>query len=186
MPQMAAIRSKLRSSVRVSGYSINVSVKRVRNRTQFGDREAKAASSASRDRICSLLQADGQISKGLTSIKPVSNIIEAGIVVDHRLRTSNRRVFAIGDVAGALQFTHVAGYHAGIVIKNALFRLPAKVSYDAVPWVTYTDPELAHVGMNEAQANDSRCRPSDRSIRFSQTMTVHALSGPQRVRLRLS
>lgn len=75
-----------------------------------------------------------------------------GIRVDARLRTTNKRVFAIGDVAGALQFTHVAGYHAGIVIRNALFKLPAKADYKAVPWVTYTDPELANVGLTEAQA----------------------------------
>ncbi|MCG8543631.1 MAG: FAD-dependent oxidoreductase, partial [Alphaproteobacteria bacterium] len=75
-----------------------------------------------------------------------------GITVDDRLRTSNKRVFAIGDVAGGYQFTHMAGYHAGIVIRNALFNLPAKVKSHAVPWVTYTDPEIAHVGMTEAQA----------------------------------
>ncbi|HSE79238.1 MAG TPA: FAD-dependent oxidoreductase [Alphaproteobacteria bacterium] len=77
-----------------------------------------------------------------------------GIKVDARLRTTNKKVFAIGDVAGGLQFTHVAAYHAGIVIRNALFRLPAKVDYAAVPWVTYTDPELAHVGLTEKQARD--------------------------------
>lgn len=75
-----------------------------------------------------------------------------GIAVDERLRTTNKSVFAIGDVAGGYQFTHMAGYHAGIVIRNALFNLPAKTDYRAVPWVTYTDPELAHVGENEAQA----------------------------------
>ena len=77
-----------------------------------------------------------------------------GIEVDARLRTTNKRVFAIGDVAGKYQFTHIAGYHAGIVIKNALFRLPAKLNYDAVPWVTYTDPELANVGLSEAAARE--------------------------------
>ncbi|HEX9570144.1 MAG TPA: FAD-dependent oxidoreductase [Rhodospirillales bacterium] len=75
-----------------------------------------------------------------------------GIEVDQRLRTSNKRVFAIGDVAGGLQFTHVAGYHAGVVIKNALFRLPAKVDTRAVPWVTFTTPELAQVGLTETEA----------------------------------
>lgn len=75
-----------------------------------------------------------------------------GIAVDARLRTSNKKVFAIGDVTGGLQFTHMAGYDAGIVIRNALFRLPAKVNYSAVPWVTYTNPELAQVGMTEATA----------------------------------
>ena len=75
-----------------------------------------------------------------------------GIRVDARLRTTNKRVFAIGDVAGGLQFTHVASYQAGIVIRNALFHLPAKVRTDAVPWVTYSDPELAHVGVREDEA----------------------------------
>jgi len=75
-----------------------------------------------------------------------------GIKVDARLRTTNRNVFAIGDVAGGPQFTHVAGYHAGIVIRNALFRQPAKVDYRSLPWVTYTDPEFAHVGLTEEQA----------------------------------
>jgi pyruvate/2-oxoglutarate dehydrogenase complex dihydrolipoamide dehydrogenase (E3) component len=75
-----------------------------------------------------------------------------GIKVDARLRTTNRRIFAVGDVAGGPQFTHVGSYHAGIVIRNAIFRLPAKVDYRALPWVTYTDPELAHVGMSEPDA----------------------------------
>ena len=77
-----------------------------------------------------------------------------GIEVDQRLRSTNARVFAIGDATGAYQFTHVAAYHAGIVIRNALFRLPAKVDYRALPWVTYTDPELAHVGLTERQARE--------------------------------
>ena len=76
----------------------------------------------------------------------------SGIKVDGRLRTTNRRAFAIGDVTGGPQFTHIANYHAGIVIRNALFRLPAKVDYRAIPWVTYTDPELAQVGLTEALA----------------------------------
>jgi pyruvate/2-oxoglutarate dehydrogenase complex dihydrolipoamide dehydrogenase (E3) component len=75
-----------------------------------------------------------------------------GITAVARMRTTNRRAFAIGDVAGGPQFTHIALYHAGIVIRNALFRLPAKVDYRALPWVTYTDPELAQVGLTEAAA----------------------------------
>jgi pyruvate/2-oxoglutarate dehydrogenase complex dihydrolipoamide dehydrogenase (E3) component len=75
-----------------------------------------------------------------------------GVQVDGRLITTNRRVFAIGDVIGGPQFTHTAAYHAGIVIRNALFGIPAKVDYKALPWVTYTDPELAHVGITEAEA----------------------------------
>ncbi len=75
-----------------------------------------------------------------------------GITVDRRLRTTASGVFAIGDVIDAPHLTHVAGYHAGIVIRNALFRLPAKVDYTALPWVTYTDPELAQIGATEADA----------------------------------
>ena len=78
-----------------------------------------------------------------------------GIEVDARLRSSNKRVYAIGDVAGSYQFTHVANYHAGIVIRNILFWLPAKTDYRALPWVTFTDPEIAHVGQTEAQAKQA-------------------------------
>jgi pyruvate/2-oxoglutarate dehydrogenase complex dihydrolipoamide dehydrogenase (E3) component len=74
------------------------------------------------------------------------------LLLDRRLRTTNKKVFALGDAAGGPQFTHVALYHAGIVIRNALFRLPSKVDYRALPWVTYTEPELAHVGLTEAEA----------------------------------
>jgi pyruvate/2-oxoglutarate dehydrogenase complex dihydrolipoamide dehydrogenase (E3) component len=81
-----------------------------------------------------------------------------GVTVDRRLRTSNKRVFALGDVAGSYQFTHAAGYHAGIVVRNALFRLPAKVDDRAMPWVTYSDPELAHVGLGEEMARKSHDR----------------------------
>jgi pyruvate/2-oxoglutarate dehydrogenase complex dihydrolipoamide dehydrogenase (E3) component len=72
--------------------------------------------------------------------------------VDRGLRTTNRRVYAIGDVVGGPQFTHVANHHAGVVIKRALFRWPAAVSEAALPWVTFTDPELAHVGLTEQEA----------------------------------
>lgn len=77
-----------------------------------------------------------------------------GIQVDARLRTTNRKVFAIGDVAGGFQFTHVASYHAGIVIKNALFRIPAKQDTRCIPWVTYTEPELAQVGLTAERARE--------------------------------
>ena len=75
-----------------------------------------------------------------------------GVKVDARLRSSNKHIYAVGDAAGQYQFTHIAGYHAGIVIRNALLRIPAKVDYRAVPWVTFTAPELAHVGMSEDEA----------------------------------
>lgn len=78
-----------------------------------------------------------------------------GITVDSRLRTTNRRVFALGDVAGGPAFTHVAGYHAGIAAQNILFGIPARTSYEALPRVTYTDPEIAQAGLTEAEAREA-------------------------------
>jgi pyruvate/2-oxoglutarate dehydrogenase complex dihydrolipoamide dehydrogenase (E3) component len=75
-----------------------------------------------------------------------------GIIVDAALKTSNRRIYAIGDVAGGPQFTHVAGYHAGLVVRNLLFRLPVHTSYDATPEVLYSEPEIAQVGITQAEA----------------------------------
>ncbi len=75
-----------------------------------------------------------------------------GVTVDSKLRTSNKNIYAAGDVAGGLQFTHVAGYHAGLIIRHAMFRLPIKNRTDIIPWVTYTDPELAQVGLSESGA----------------------------------
>ncbi|WP_415234192.1 dihydrolipoyl dehydrogenase family protein [Pseudorhodobacter sp.] len=75
-----------------------------------------------------------------------------GVTVGADLRSSNRKVYAVGDAAGGLQFTHVAGYHAGIVIRQMLFGLPSKSSTAHIPWATYTDPELAQVGPTEAEA----------------------------------
>jgi pyruvate/2-oxoglutarate dehydrogenase complex dihydrolipoamide dehydrogenase (E3) component len=76
-----------------------------------------------------------------------------GVKVDAGLRSvSNRRVYAIGDAAGGQQFTHLANYHAGLVIRSALFRLPVRERMELVPRVTFTDPEIAHVGLTEAEA----------------------------------
>lgn len=75
-----------------------------------------------------------------------------GIKVGDNLLTSNSKIYAIGDVAGGLQFTHVANYHAGIVLRRICFRLPAKATTDHIPWVTFTEPELANVGLSEDEA----------------------------------
>jgi pyruvate/2-oxoglutarate dehydrogenase complex dihydrolipoamide dehydrogenase (E3) component len=82
-----------------------------------------------------------------------------GITVDASLRTSNRRVSAIGDCNGLYAFTHMAGQQASLFIRNSLFRLPARLDRDAVPWATFTDPELAQVGLDEREA---RRRHGDR------------------------
>ncbi len=77
---------------------------------------------------------------------------DKGIKVNARLRTRNRRIYAIGDVAGGPQFTHWAGYQAGLVVRSILFRFGGKVRPDVLPWVTFTEPELAHVGLTEEEA----------------------------------
>ncbi len=102
-----------------------------------------------------------------------------GIKVGADLRSSNKRVYAVGDIAGGLQFTHVAGYHAGVVIKSILFGLPSKAKTAHIPWATYTSPELAQVGLTEAQARDAHgdrlevvrfdFADSDRAITTGQT-----------------
>ena len=81
---------------------------------------------------------------------------ERGITVGAKLKTTNRRVYAIGDVTGGAPFTHAANYQAGLVIRNALFRLPVRAREDLIPRVVFTDPEFAHVGLSEIEAARGR------------------------------
>ncbi len=115
------------------------------------------------------------------------------VLVDERLRTSARGVYAVGDVTGALPFTHVAAYHARIATPNALFGLRRKVSYAAVPWATFTDPEVGRVGLTEQQARDRwgdravvaefDYSASDRAITAGQARGFAKLIGDHRGRL---
>ena len=75
-----------------------------------------------------------------------------GIHVDRRLRTSQKHIYAVGDVCGPYPFTHMAEYQAGIVLANIVFRTPKKTDYRVVPRVVYTDPEVASVGLTESEA----------------------------------
>ena len=75
-----------------------------------------------------------------------------GLKVDNRLRTSHRHIYGAGDVTGKYLFTHAAGYEGSVVLSNAILRLPRKTDYTHFPWCTFTDPELASVGMNEQSA----------------------------------
>jgi pyruvate/2-oxoglutarate dehydrogenase complex dihydrolipoamide dehydrogenase (E3) component len=79
---------------------------------------------------------------------------KGGIVVDERLRTTVGNVWAAGDVVGPYRFTHVADYHGRLVAPNALFPVGRKLDYRVVPWCTYTEPEVARVGLTEAEARD--------------------------------
>jgi pyruvate/2-oxoglutarate dehydrogenase complex dihydrolipoamide dehydrogenase (E3) component len=75
-----------------------------------------------------------------------------GLKLDRRLRTNHKHIYAAGDVTGTYQFTHAAGYEGGIVLSNAILRLPRKADYTNLPWCTYTTPELASIGLNEKRA----------------------------------
>ena len=77
------------------------------------------------------------------------------LVVDARLRTSNKKIYACGDVAGPYQFTHMAEHQAGVVLRNALFHWPAKAQTTGIPWCIFTAPELARVGVSEREAQQS-------------------------------
>jgi len=88
------------------------------------------------------------------------------IVTDARLRTSNKRIFAAGDVVGGPQFTHMAEHHAGVVLRNAIFRLPAKVETKVIPWATFSEPELARVGLSETEAGQQGIHHKVYSVPF--------------------
>ncbi|SEO79128.1 dihydrolipoyl dehydrogenase family protein [Aquisalimonas asiatica] len=103
-----------------------------------------------------ILVAAGRAPKvdGLDLERAGVTVEEGRIPVDARMRTSVRHIHACGDVCGTYPFTHVVEYQAGVVIANVVFRLPKKADYRVIPWVTYTAPELAHVGLTEAAARE--------------------------------
>ncbi|RJX35915.1 MAG: mercuric reductase [Desulfarculus sp.] len=90
-----------------------------------------------------------------------------GLVLDSRLRTSQKHIYGAGDVTGAYQFTHAAGYEAGVALANAVFRLPRKVDYTFLPWCTFCDPELASLGLNEKAAQKAGVKYSLWSEEFA-------------------
>lgn len=101
-----------------------------------------------------------------------------GLKLDSRLRTTQKNIYGAGDVTGTFQFTHAAGYEGGVVVSNAIFHLPRKINYTYMPWVTYTDPEIANIGMNENTAKKAgihytvwteEFRNNDRSLAESET-----------------
>lgn len=94
-----------------------------------------------------------QVNLGGLGLENISvDFDKKGLKVDARLRTTQKHIYAAGDVTGAYQFTHAAGYEGGIVLSNAILRLPRKADYTNLPWCTYTSPELASIGMNEKRA----------------------------------
>lgn len=149
----------IRTSLRKNGVDLleGVQVKEVRKNQEYIEIVIEQNGT---ERVISgshLLLATGRKPNIATLNLTKANIAHSnkGIITNDQLRTTNKKVYAIGDVVGSYQFTHIANYHAGIVIKNAIFKLASKVDYSAIPWVTYTDPELAHVGLLASEAVNS-------------------------------
>ena len=149
-PELAAV---VVSRLRAEGVDLRGSVKIGRvERTDRG--LAAILDDGERIEGSHLLVAAGRapIIEGLDLDKAGIAHTRRGITVDGSLKTSNRNVWAIGDCNGLYAFTHMAGYEASLFIRGALFRAPARLDASLVPWATFTDPELAHVGMNEREA----------------------------------
>ncbi len=156
-PELAAI---VLEKIRGEGVEIREETKVIRVETTFVGKTQKirlhVEINGEADTIDgdTLLVATGRAATvgGLDLEKAGIEYSRRGITVNKKMRTSNSKVYAIGDVAGSLQFTHVAGYHAGLVIRAILFRMNARENTHIIPWSTYTDPELAHVGHTEETA----------------------------------
>lgn len=102
------------------------------------------------------------VSLGRVPVSQGLDLDKAGVLTDQRgfvttnrrLQTNIKNIYACGDITGPYQFTHMAGYQAGIVVRNIIFKLPAKVNYSVIPWNTYTIPEVSHVGYTEPWAKN--------------------------------
>jgi len=81
-----------------------------------------------------------------------------GIDIDDHCRTGQRHIFAVGDVTGRYQFTHMSAHMARVALTNALLKIPAKIASQQVPWVIYTEPEVAQIGALASQLDDARTR----------------------------
>jgi len=171
------------------GIVFHLNAKVVRVRQEAADRKAVVIATAEGEQklVCeAILVALGRAANvdglGLEAIGV--DFDRGGITVDDRMRTTHKHIFAAGDASGGYQFTHAAGYEGGIVVANAVFRLPRKADYTYLPWCTYTDPELASIGMNEKTA---RARGEEYSV-FSEAFEDNDRSlaeGQHRGRIKL-
>ncbi len=91
---------------------------------------------------------------------------ERGVIVDDHLKTTAPHIWACGDITGEYLFTHVAEYQGKIAAQNALLPVKAKADYRIVPWTTFTDPEVAHLGLTEAEAREAHGEASVYKVPF--------------------
>jgi pyruvate/2-oxoglutarate dehydrogenase complex dihydrolipoamide dehydrogenase (E3) component len=139
-------------------FRLNTGIKRVRD---LGSEREVVVEQGGRERSlkaeCILLALGREGNHGPLGLEAIG--VEAdrkGIKVDARLRSpAQKHIYAAGDATGKFLFTHAAGYEGSIVVSNAIFRLPRKTDYTLLPWCTYTDPELASIGMNEVRAREA-------------------------------
>ena len=141
------------------GVSFLLNAKVVRVRQERSDRKAVVVETHGGEQTLvadSILVAIGRTANvGGLGLEDIGvDFDRVGIKVDNRMRTSQKHIYAAGDINGGYQFTHAAGYEGGIVVANAVFRLPRRADYRFLPWCTYTDPELASIGMNEKVAQE--------------------------------
>ena len=139
-------------------FYLNASVTSVSDRG--GQKEVKIRDENDRETILKgeqLLVAMGRMPNidGLNLEKAGVDFTPKGVTINARMKTNQKHIYAAGDVTGDYLFTHAAGYEGGIVVSNAIFHLPRKADYTLLPWCTYTDPELASIGMNEKAARDA-------------------------------
>jgi len=149
-PELA---TQLRACLEAEGVRVQTGVEVIRAERQ-GDFAVVVTSNGQRREAERLLVATGR-RPNVTDLDLAAAGVEygpRGIAVDRRLRTSQKHIYACGDVCGPWAYTHMAEYQAGIVISNALFRFPKRADYRVVPQVVYTDPELAWVGLSEHEA----------------------------------
>lgn len=127
------------------GEKIGVEVKRQNKETQEIETDSVLISVGRRPNV-----------DGLDLDKARVEFTSKGIKVNDKLQTTARNIYACGDVIGSYQFSHIAEYHAGIAVPNAVLPLPIKrkVDYSNIVWTTFTDPEFAHAGITEAQAKE--------------------------------
>ncbi|MDX9820692.1 MAG: FAD-dependent oxidoreductase [Syntrophales bacterium] len=158
-PEDADLADILRKRLEAEGVEIRVSTKAVRARMR-GSAIVLTVAPAAGEGLPQDIEADALLVAtgrkpniaGLGLDAAGIQVTARGIPTDERLRTNIRHIYACGDVNGQFPFTHVAGYEAGIALANAILHLPRKADYGKVGWCTYTDPEVASIGLNEKRA----------------------------------
>ena len=158
-PEDADVAAIIRDRLESEGVIVHTATRAVKAESR-GSVVALTVSPRSDEKASRVLEADALIVaagrkpniEDLGLAQAGVDYVPRGIPVDPRMRTNIRHIFACGDVNGQYPFTHVAGYEGSIALSNAILRLPRKADYARTGWCTYTDPEVASIGLNEKRA----------------------------------